>query len=292
MMLAIIGAAILLDRQFAGLISGYLLWFFPMPMVFYSARYGWKDSLMVLSASCLMTLLFGMAFSSFYVISTCVIGWAYGSGVHAGMDSRKVLFITMALSVVMEFLAAYVFAGIIGYDIAAEMKEYETIMESFSGVSGGVDLQSIISVKSLFVMSLVLLGIMEGYVTHMIAKIMMARLRLPRPKTTPVREWFPPVWSGYIAIAGLVLYQYLLYHPFANEALQAAGQTAGFFSTLYLAFIGLIGMWIVLPARNPAARGWLLPLSVLMLMLMLFLSIFGFLYITTDMHEKALKGAH
>ena len=55
-MLAILGAVMLLDRQTAGAISGTVLYLFPLPMVFYASKYGWKDSLTVLAA--LFALLF------------------------------------------------------------------------------------------------------------------------------------------------------------------------------------------------------------------------------------------
>ncbi|HCK88018.1 MAG TPA: hypothetical protein DHW39_04315 [Erysipelotrichaceae bacterium] len=294
MMLAIIGAAVLLDRQFAGLFSGYLLWFFPLPMVFYTSKYGLKNALPVLAASALVSLMLGLAFSSFYAICASVCGTVYGAGVHAKKDSRYIVVITMLLWVILEFLAAFVFAGVIGYDITAELQDYEKLLEMFSSASPqGEMLASVISVKTLFVMSIVTLGIMEGYITHVIAKVMLKRLRMPLPQAVPVRDWYPPKWTGYLGLACMVMYFYLFTHTLPNEILQSAGQTAGLFGTLYLVMFGVIGLWIVIPAKYPFMRGWLLPLTVFLLFgMMPALAAFGFLYIAADLHERAVKGVN
>ena len=292
MMLAILGAAVLLDRQFAGLFSGYMLWLMPMPMVFYSAKYGWKDSLPVLTAAALIILIFGYAFTAFYGIVSCVIGVAYGSGVYEKKEGRILLLRTMVLSVIMEFLAAYVFASVIGYDITAEMADYEKIIEMFSANSAAaIDLSSMISARTLFVMSIVMLGILEGYITHVLSVILLKRLNLPTVKSSPVRDWYPAKWTGYAGIICLVMNSYLTFNKLPSEALQAAGQTAGFFGSLYLALLGIIGMVIVIPAKYPSMKGWLLPLIIVLTIgFMPLVSAFGFLYITTDLHERAVKG--
>ena len=44
MMAAIIGVMLFIDRQTAGMISGGFVWILPIPMVFYSAKYGMKNS--------------------------------------------------------------------------------------------------------------------------------------------------------------------------------------------------------------------------------------------------------
>ena len=59
MMVAIIGAVLLLDRQLAGTVSSMVLFLFPLPMVFYSAKYGLKDSWMVLFAVFVLLAMLG-----------------------------------------------------------------------------------------------------------------------------------------------------------------------------------------------------------------------------------------
>ena len=43
MMCAIVGVVLLINRQLGGLFQDMFLFLFPIPMVFYSAKYGWKE---------------------------------------------------------------------------------------------------------------------------------------------------------------------------------------------------------------------------------------------------------
>ena len=44
MMAAIVGVVLIINRQMAGLLQDLLLFVFPLPMVFYAAKYGMKQS--------------------------------------------------------------------------------------------------------------------------------------------------------------------------------------------------------------------------------------------------------
>ena len=43
-MAAIVGVVLVINRQMAGLLQDLLLFVFPLPMVFYAAKYGMKQS--------------------------------------------------------------------------------------------------------------------------------------------------------------------------------------------------------------------------------------------------------
>ena len=50
MMVALIGVFMLIDRQFQGTFSSMFVFLLPLPMVYFGAKYGLRDSLMVLAA--------------------------------------------------------------------------------------------------------------------------------------------------------------------------------------------------------------------------------------------------
>ena len=50
MMVALVGVFMLIDRQFQGTFSSMFVFLLPLPMVYFGAKYGLRDSLMVLVA--------------------------------------------------------------------------------------------------------------------------------------------------------------------------------------------------------------------------------------------------
>ena len=74
MMCAIVGAVLLINRQLGGLFQDMFLFLFPIPMVFYSAKYGWKNGWVVFAAMCLLGFILGGPTTLFYVASEMCAG--------------------------------------------------------------------------------------------------------------------------------------------------------------------------------------------------------------------------
>ena len=293
-MLAILGAVMLLDRQTAGAISGTVLYLFPLPMVFYASKYGWKDSLTVLAALFALLFMLGTPQSVFYVGFEAVIGTVYGAGIHAGTDNKRILIRTILMSVLLEITALFVFAAFFGYDITTEINEYKKIVsglfqETGTELAGSVDLDGLL--RNIFLISIVLTGVLEGLITHAVSRIMLKRMHMKMPPSTPLWNYYPPKWSGYLAIVGFAGFYLSLARPLSNELYQNLMQGAGIISMFYLAVFGFIGLLVIVPRVWPSLR----ILAAVIAIVLLFtgaplLALFGFLYITTDLHERVLKG--
>ncbi len=293
-MLAILGAVMLLDRQTAGAISGTVLYLFPLPMVFYASKYGWKDSLTVLAALFALLFMLGTPQSVFYVGFEAIIGTVYGAGIHAGTDNKRILIRTILMSVLLEITALFVFAAFFGYDITTEINEYKNIVsglfqETGTELAGSVDLDGLL--RNIFLISIVLTGVLEGLITHAVSRIMLKRMHMKMPPSTPLWNYYPPKWSGYLAIVGFAGFYLSLAKPLSNELYQNLMQGAGIISMFYLAAFGFIGLLVIVPRVWPSLR----ILAAVIAIVLLFtgaplLALFGFLYITTDLHERVLKG--
>ena len=294
MMIAIVGAVLLMDRQLAGTLSSMLLFLFPLPMVFYSAKYGLKASGMVLGALCALVFILGTPQSMFFVISESVIGTIYGASVHAGTENRRILLRTLFLGGIVELLAMVIFASFFGYDVTSEITEYTKIMDQLTaqtGVEFPVSLTNADPLRTLFVISAILTGVMEGMVTHLAARLMLKRLRFPVPKSTPIEQYYPPKWTGYLAFGAMCVYYYSIFRPFDAEVYQTAAMALGTLGLIYLLGFGVLAILIFVPKVFPKIRMWLVLIVVLMVFTMsLPLAITGFLYITTDLHERISKG--
>lgn len=293
-MIAIVGAVLLMDRQLAGTLSSMLLFLFPLPMVFYSAKYGLRSSGMVLGALLALVFILGTPQSIFFVGCESVIGTIYGSGIHNGTDNRRILLRTLVLAGLVELLAMVVFASFFGYDITQEITQYTSMIEQISAQTEftlPASFTNPASLRNLFVISAIFTGVLEGIITHLVSRLMLKRLRFPLPKSTPIDQYYPPKWSGYIAFAALCAYYYSMIRPFDGEVYQTAAQAVGTVGLIYLLIYGVLAVLILLPRRYPVLRKW----TVLMVILLFFtmpmaLAVAGFLYITTDLHERICKG--
>ena len=294
MMCAIVGAFLLINRQFGGLLQDMFLFLFPIPMIFYSAKYGWKESWIVYFAMCLLGFILGGVTTLFYVASESLIGLIYGSGIYAHKNTHKLVLITMAAGAVINVISTVVFASVFGYDIAAETKEMEQMMNQVFAQTGTqlpptVNLTQYIG--TLIVVTAILTGVLQGFVTHVLSRLLLKRLRFPVEPPTPVSAYYPPKWSGYLGMAGFLCFYYSLFRPFKDEMLQSAFQGLGMCGYLYLLIYGFIAVLVFMAARFPGKRllGFLAAF-LSMFIAPVFLVIFGFLYITTDMHSRLMKG--
>ncbi len=87
LLVAVFGVLLLLNRQTGGMLEGTFLFLFPIPMVAFSAKYGWKDSIPVFVCTVLISIFCGIFTSAFYAASQSFIGVVYGSCLHAKRDS-------------------------------------------------------------------------------------------------------------------------------------------------------------------------------------------------------------
>ena len=293
MMCAIVGAVLLINRQLGGLFQDMFLFLFPIPMVFFSAKYGWKSGWVVFAAMCLLGFILGGPTTLFYVASESLIGLIYGGGIHSGKNTHRLVLITMAAGAVVNVLSTVVFASFFGYDLAAETKELEGMMTGIFA-QAGAEVPATLNLRryigTVFVVTAVLTGVLQGFVTHVLSRLLLKRLRFPVEPPLPVSQYYPPKWSGYLAFAGFCAYYYSVYRPLDNEILHSALQGLGMCGFLYLLAYGYIAMVVYMQVRNPKMRGLGMMIGLAMMFIMpVFLVIFGFLYITTDVHRRLME---
>lgn len=289
MMLAIIGIFLLISRQLAGLFDGSMIFLLPLPMVFYAAKYGMKDSWVVLVSIVLLCVMLGSVQIVFYVGSESFVGMIYGSGIKKKTDTGKLVFFTMIMAVLIDILTMLVFAGFFGFDVNADIAMYKEMLEGIS--YEGVSLTSLLGnvdnlLLEVVIIATIMTGIMEGFLTHMLAKLMLKRLRFPVDKMKPVSSYYPPKWSGYLGLACFILYQYTAMNPFADDTVQIALQCLGLAGTYYLIVFGLIGGYVFAKERFHAGAWVILVLIAAVLLFNLAVLLFGFMYISTDMHSN------
>lgn len=293
MMAAIVGVMLAIDRQTAGMLESLLLFAFPLPMVFFSAKYGMKDSIVVFCAMVMLSFIIATPQAMFYIATESLIGLIYGAGIHDRKPTGKIILITAVLSAVVTLFSTVIAAEFFGYDIVGELDMYMEAINDVMTSTGQTlpipDMKAFLF--NIMIVSTVLTGVLQGLITHMLSRLMLKRLRIYMEPIKPLIEYFPPKWTGYVGIVGVVMYGASVYMPLENVWMNNVMQAVGISGLLYLAFFGYIALSFVLRYLGHLSKGLSIIVSILMLIMFSFpLAILGFLYITTDIHAKVIYG--
>lgn len=293
MMCAIIGVLLLIDRQLAGWLTNTFLFVVPLPMVFYSVKYGIKDSWVVLIAIVLLSMILGTPEMIFLVTSSAFVGVLYGNGIKTKKDPKKLVLLTMLVGVVCNLITGLIFAKFFGYSPLKEIGEAETMMNGvLEGTFGfnpfGTNFHTVMI--AIFITVIVLTGVLQGYLTHIFSRLMLKRFKVDMEPMKPIGLYYPPVYTGYVGMACFIGVFYLIRYPLENANYELALVTICLFGCLYLMAYGLVFLMLILAMRQGQRKA--LNVFLVLMCAMMFPhinAIMGFLYITTGMHRKLLE---
>lgn len=284
MVTAIFGVMMLLNRQTGNLFEEVFVFLYPIPMVAFAAMYGVKSGLPVLLAMSLLSFLYGNFTSIFYALTQAAIGLVFGGCLYHKVDITKTLFAVMALSAIVSVANTVVLGFLFGFDINQEVAEMQTMMNSAFEQAGVTAVsEQILStdyLKQLFVISMVLMGALQGFLVYEISLLILRRLRFPVQKPKSVYLYAPPTWSAYVALIAFGAYTYKLAQPVAEPLIQNLVLTVGILGYLYLVCFGIVSISHMFKIR----RGKVGALGVLVcilltLMFPLVVAVAGFFYV-------------
>ena len=288
MIVAIFGVLLLINRQTGGFLEGIFMFIFPIPMVAFSAKYGWKDSLPVFVCTVLLSFLFGTFTAIFYAIAESFIGMVYGSCIKAERDMNRTLVLVVALSAVAELLCSVALASLFGIDINQDiMAMQEGMNQAFeqAGMDTATGILSYDYRRRMYVISMGFMGAMQGLIVYYLSLVILRKLRYPIKKPQPLTQYYPSKISGFIAAFLVFVYIYSFAKPFANPTVQDIAQSAGICGVIYLIFFGYIALLMVCRVylRLPRAVGFIL--SLLITFTISYIPIVaGYIYISGNLH--------
>ncbi|MBQ9033901.1 MAG: DUF2232 domain-containing protein [Lachnospiraceae bacterium] len=290
MIVAIFGVLLLVNRQTGGMFEGFFMFIFPIPMVAFSAKYGWKDSLAVFVCTVLIAFLFGSFTGLFYAISMSFIGMVYGACIHAKRDMNRTLILVMVLSAAAELLCTIALATVAGFDLNADIMAMQEGMNQVFA-QAGVDIAStgILTydyLRRMYIITTGFVGALEGLVVYYLSYAILKKLRYPIRKPQPITSYYPSKISGVIALILVFVYAYSVAKPFPNEIAQNVLQSAGMCGVIYLIFFGFIALIMVCRVylRLPGFIGMLLTLFLTMTISYIPM-LAGYLYISGNLHR-------
>ena len=143
--------------------------------------------------------------------------------------------------------------------------------------------------KRLMIVSMVFMGILQGFLIFQISLMVLKALRFPVQQAKPIREFFPPKWSGFLGL-GLFLLYLFTFGRNGDTLAETLGQTIGVCGYLYLSCFGAIALSLLVQAY--ISRSKLVAILLCILALLMFplpLTFLGFFYITGSLHESLLQ---
>lgn len=302
MFIAIFSIILLLNRQTGGFFEEIVFYILPIPMVAYSAKYGWKTSIPVLIAMGLISIFFGTVTTIFYAVTEAFIGMVLGSCIYKKVDMTKALFVVMGLSVIVNVLNTIVLASLFGYNLTEDIAMLKDgMLQSIDMVrrmSGGAtpqmeqqfaQIESMLTTEYLMrmmVMAMVILGALQGFLVFQLSLLILNRLKFPIKKPKSIFDYYPPRWLSFVAVGIFVVYTFG-YPLVQQEQLRVVMQTIGMCAYLYMVLFGFIGaiLWLRVRLHLPGLITSVLGILAFLVLPML-LMIVGVLYTTGDWHAN------
>lgn len=287
MLLAIIGALMLLDRQFSYFFDVYIVMIIPVVIIIYSAMHDIKDGAIL--SVCLLIITFIIGSSSFnylcYVPLGIIVGLGYSFFLKKNYSKQVLLLASIILYTIGEIIVAFVLMPIFGIDLAAQINQLKDAFISSSSTLGMdlslIDLNVILPLA--IVLSTIFMGILEGFLTHVVTLMLLKKFKIKDIDNKSIVPLEPGTKLTYVCIILvflMMLSNRYLTNLISSETIKYILLSAGMIGFMILCYFGYIYLIIYFRIRfqkNMALYVILgtflfFPLSLFVLMIV------GFLY--------------
>ncbi len=298
MFLAIFAILLLVNRQTGGFFEEFFIYLLPIPMVAYASIYNWKSALTVFAGMCAFSFFFGTFTSAFYAITAALVGLVLGTCLYYKVDLSVTMFVVMAMSAVFNVLSTVTLASLFGYDIDMELKEMQNMMNSVFEKAGNQQAAQSASqlltpqfLLQLMILSMVIMGLIQGFVVYRLSLVLLRRLRFQIPAARSLYEIYPPRWSGLMALGFTLMGSGLMYRTDISETVKSAGQILWVCGYMYLVFFGMVAVSLILRVHLRLKALSILISIFLYLIMSQVLMFLGMAYISLDFHKKIMEAA-
>lgn len=285
MMLAIVGVLLYLNRMTGSLLMSFLVFALPLPSIFYIAKYGFKQGLLLGVSILLFPIIIGDFIALFYVATAVIVGTAYGYGVYKNKDNGWLILVSTFFTAISSLIEVYLLAQFLGEDFIGEMRiAMQTLIDGLVA-NGATNVPSniMVLVMSMIPMMLIAISLAQAFVTHLFAIILLKRLKIQTRSMKPLSEWVIPKWIAFVAALGIFANLGLAYAP--NETVQIILTNIYTFSTLVFCVDAYI--FIALYARL-SGRRFLVLVGLLVFLLQPFGIVIGLFDCFTDLRKRVL----
>ncbi len=196
MMVAIVGLFLFINQQLAGMLELMMYWLLSFPVLIYTVKYGWKAALVPSVAMLLLSVMISMPTTIFYLASALLCGVVYGQGVRSQWANIVLLVLTFVFTLTSYIITTILFASVFGYDVnedlmlAQQMGEYLNL--------GNVNIVQLTFCVT--VILTVLSSILQTICVHLLAVVILRRMKLQAPQLKSIFDCAMPKAVGWISI--------------------------------------------------------------------------------------------
>lgn len=289
MMLAILGALILIDRMTAYWFTEFVVLIAPIIIIMYSAMQSLKDGMLLSIGVIIISFLLGN-FQTVYLIYIpvgVVTGLTYSFALNRGLDKSTLLFVACITYVVGEILASYVIYPLLGFPIAQMIEQLRTALDQSSALSGfdyigalgsaGLNVDNMLVI--IYLISTIIMGAMEGLLIHILSIFLLKRFKIKDLGRVNLWDLKPNRILAYISF--LSLFSFFFKDKITNETVYYALFTIAILGIVVLIYYGYIFITLygaIVLRKNIGAIFVLI--SFIFPGLLVALVIMGFLYAT------------
>ena len=287
MLAAIFGALSIFNTYTGSLFDIFICYAMVIPLVWYSYHYSLHDSFIVAFVSMLVIMITGLPFFAISAFSSCLIGLFLGQALKHQASRGTLLIGTLFLTFINNILLYEVFAGLLGMDLIAEMKEmYIMMQDMIPSLSQSISMNSFLSLAPLL---LLIMSILEMYVILLFCQMVLVRLDISFPSSFHIAYMHINRTIGWIVLLLWIL-SYCLQNIF-------------FFYSLCFTYIQLMSS-LVFAVEGVAFLSWLLilyqkPRGIILIMIGFLIPIVlpgyivvGIIDIFSDLRDKLLYNKH
>lgn len=292
MIIAIFAMLLIVNRQTGLFFEEFFVYLLPLPMAVYTALYDWKYGLMVFVGMTAFSFIFGGFTTIFYAVSASLIGLVFGTMVCRKVDPTKMLIIIMVFSAISTIISSVALASLFGYDIDMSLTEMKTMLTTTFEATGNGALMEFYTMdflKQLFVISMALMGLLEGFIVYRLGLLIMKRLHISVGRAVPLLEFYPPAITGILAMTAFFAGIYGLSKQNPSPLYTNISQALWVIGFIYLVFFGILCVILFVRKYITRSRALIVVLTVLAYLLFAqYLVFLGFGYITFGLHARLL----
>ena len=294
MMTALLGVLLFVNRQLAGLFDLYMFWIIPIPVIIYCLKFSISQAVIMGVSMIAISFIIATPVTVFYVAASIIAGLVYSRGLKKGYSGFQLILSVFAISLLVAILSTFVFAKAFGYDLAEEIRYItETINEISSTLGPGFTPEYFTSrnfIMTIIVISTVVTSIMEGILVHLLAFIVLRRLKMETPPMKPLGHIMCPKWLRFIVFVIAFAYGLSIitgvrdYDEIITVLMSLVYVVCMFFG--YLLILTVLAWKIPDPKKRTVM---LLPIALVSMLVFPILLTIGFIDIFSNVRQNIIK---
>ena len=280
MFLAIFGAALMINRGLSFMFDQFVALLPAIVIIIYVARFGFKYGCMLSFGLLVIAFMFGGTYVTLYTPLSVIGGLVYGYGVSHDFDTKTNLLMTIIVFVIGEFIITALIIPVMGmgdFDEVLVMTE-----EMFKTFGFHIPSEMVHKIAKLsYGISILLIGILEAVLIHLLTIIIFKKFRIKELKFKPLSQMhLKPQWA-YVTLL-LIFLLMLAMQLNVNDTILFLLMSVTFIACLLLMVQGYIFFMLYGMIVLRKNIGIFLAIFIVLLMPISFfiLTIVGFLYVT------------